>query len=227
MAGKGNKRHIKRLASSRYMAIGRKASKYVIKPMPGRHTGKRSISLMTVLKEKIMSATSREAGFAIKSSSIKVNGKTVKEPKYAVGFGDLIEILPTNESFRIVSGKDGRFEIEKAKGKHRSNQTFKVIGKYVGKKGKIFLKLHDGSSVGSDNSAKVNDSVVLAEKKISKVIKLEKGSKCYVVTGTHASESGTIKEITKGTLQRNPSVKIEGSSGEFETLLRNIMVVGE
>jgi ribosomal protein S4E len=60
MASKGNTRHIRRLASTRYMKIERKSSKYVAKPMAGRHNSKSNIALTTVLKEKMMDATSRD-----------------------------------------------------------------------------------------------------------------------------------------------------------------------
>lgn len=205
------------------MQLNRKRFKYVIKPMPGRHTGEAAISLMTVLKEKIMDANSREANYLIKNGKVMVNGNTIKEPRYPVGFGDVIHLSPTSESYRITSGKEGVFNTEKTK---PDEQVFKIIGKYVAKGGKPMLRLHDGKTVAAAKDAMVNDSIQLG-KKSSKVLKLEAGKSCYVVGGTHASETGKIIGITKGTALRDPLVKIQGSSGEFETLLRNIMVTGE
>ncbi len=45
MGSKGNDRHIKRLASPRYLHIERKVSAYVIKPDAGRHTLESSMAL--------------------------------------------------------------------------------------------------------------------------------------------------------------------------------------
>jgi small subunit ribosomal protein S4e len=225
MASKGNTRHIKRLASSRYMKISRKTAMYVAKPMAGRHTSRSNIALTTVLKEKIMDATSHDVRYLLNRNEVEVNGKPVREEKYPVGFGDIISLKASGESYRVSSGRGGAFELEKMDPKHR--QTFKVIGKYVAKGGKISVRLHDGSVFAADNKVKVNDSVVIGKKGIEKVIGLESGKPCFVISGTHASESGKIKEIMKGTMLRDPTVKIEGSSGEFETLLRNIMVIGE
>ncbi len=226
MASKGNTRHIRRLAATRYMRIGRKSSKYVAKPMAGRHNSGSSIALVTLLKEKAMEATTREIRFILNRGDVEVNGKVVREERYPVGFGDLIHLKPTAESYKIVSGKGGAIAIEKAEhGKHK--QTFKVIGKCTTRKGGIEIRLHDGRTVKADNKVKVNDSVVLGKKGVEKVIGFGTGMQCYVISGTHAAESGKIKEITMGTMLRNPTVKIEGGSGEFETLVRNIMVTGE
>ncbi|HUB92594.1 MAG TPA: S4 domain-containing protein [Candidatus Saccharimonadales bacterium] len=226
MASKGNTRHIKRLASSRYMKIGRKTAMYVAKPLAGRHSSRSNIALTTVLKEKLMDATSRDVRYLLNNREVEVNGKAVKEEKYPVGFGDMIHLRPSGESYKVVSGKGGSFALEKADhAKHK--QTFKVIGKYVAKGGRILVRLHDGRSFAADNKVKVNDSVVIGKKGIEKVIPLGSGKACYVISGTHASESGKIKEIAKGSMMRDPTVRIEGSSGEFETLLRNIMVTGE
>ena len=72
----------------------------------------------------------------------------------------------------------------------------------------------------------VNDSVTIKDGKIQKIIKLEKGAKCLVIKGVHASEDGTITEIKKGTALRAATVEIEGNKGNTETLLDNIMVTG-
>ncbi len=226
MASKGNTRHIRRLAATRYMKIGRKISKYVAKPLAGRHNSGSNIALVTVLKEKVMEATTHEIRFVMNKGEVEVNGKAVREERYPVGFGDVIHLKPTAESYKVVSGKGGTFALEKAEhGKHK--QAFKVIGKYTTRKGGVEIRLHDGRTVKADNKVRVNDSVVLGKNGVEKVIGLGAGAYCYVISGTHASESGRIKEITKGTMLRNPSVRIEGSSGEFETLVRNIMVTGE
>jgi small subunit ribosomal protein S4e len=226
MASKGNTRHIRRLASTRYMKIGRKSSKYVAKPMAGRHNSKSNIALTTVLKEKMMEATSRDVRYLLNRGEVEINGKAVKEERYPVGFGDIIHLKPTGETYRVSSGKSGTFDLEKVdREKHR--QVFKVVGKYVTRGGKISIRLHDGSVLASDNKVKVNDSVAVGKKGVEKVFALGEGKSCYVINGTHASESGKIKGISKGSMLRDRTVRIEGSSGEFETLLRNIMVVGE
>ncbi len=223
MANKGNSRHINRLASTKYMKVGRKTSAYVAKPNPGRHALDISISLGTVLKEKLAVVQSlREAELMLHSGFVMVNGKVIKDRKYPVGFNDVIELIPSKEKYSVSSGKNGVFAIKKSEGK----QLFKVLGKYTGRKGAIMIRLHDGATVTAGKDVKVNDTVELLDGKPGNVIKMETGRKCFVMRGTHASESGVIKDINQGTATRSALVRIEGGAGEFETLLDNIMVTG-
>ncbi len=227
MGNKANGRHIKRLASSKYMAIGRKSSTYIAKPLPGRHTKNTNIALKTVLTEKLgLTSTAREAEIVIKNKNIKVNGKIVIEPLFPVGFGDIINIENNKDTYYINTNKHGVFSIEKQK---ESRSLFKVVGKYLSK-GKIpMVRLHDGSimKIKDINDVMVNDSVLLKDGKIGSVVKLAEGSKCFVINGTHASESGTISKILKGTATRSTLVTINSGSTEFETTLKNIMAIAD
>jgi small subunit ribosomal protein S4e len=226
MAAKGNTRHIRRLASSRYMKIGRKRSKYVAKPMAGRHNGMANIALVTVLKEKIMQSTTRDVRYLLNKGSVEINGKAVREEKYPVGFGDLIHLKQSKETYKVVSGKNGTFDLEKAE--ESAGQLFKVVGKHSIRGGKLAVRIQDGRIFGCrESKINVNDSVLLGKKGIEKIIPMEKGRECYVMNGTHSSEKGKIMEIAKGTALRDATVKINGNNGEFETLLRNVMVIGE
>lgn len=223
MANKGNRRHINRLASGKYIKVGRKTSAYVAKPMPGRHPISESIALCTVLTEKLgVAATLKETEKILREGLVKVNGKAIREPKYPIGFGDTIVLEPTNELYTITVGSNGEFVAGKGA---VGNRIFKVLGKYIARKGRVMVRLHNGTVMPSDANIKVNDSVELDGKTV-RVIKMEPGRKCVVRKGTHASESGTIKAINQGTATREALVLIEGASGEFETLLDNIMVTG-
>lgn len=226
MGNKGNNRHIKRIASDNYVHVERKVKKYVVKPDAGRHTGNSSIALITVLKEKLFLAkNSFEARRAIKSGEIQVNGKVVKQERYPLGFGDIIHVVPAKSEYIVTVAKYGHVDVKKME--HKTDaMPLKVIGKYIASGKKIMIRLHDGTTVPGSNDLKVNDSVTLENGKVSKHMKLEKGAKCLVVKGLHASESGTIKEIKPGTATRPATVEIEAGKGMTETLLENILVTG-
>ncbi len=222
MANKGNRRHIIRLASSKYMKLERKVAPYVAKPLPGRHTGATSISIGTVLREKLKEVgTLREAEIILESGAVKVNGKVVKESKFPVGFGDSIELLPSKEHYKVTVAPGGAFALAK----HDKQHLFKVVRKYIAQGNKIMIQLHDGTILPGTKEIRVNDSVEIKAGKVERTIHLDSGQKCFVINGQHASETGTIKQINPGSAQKDPLVKIEGSKGEFETLLDNIMVV--
>jgi small subunit ribosomal protein S4e len=226
MSNKGNNRHVKRLASSRYIKVQRKTSKYVSKQHPGRYTYETSIALITVLKEKAMVVeNTAEASSALKRGAIKVNGKIVKDPRYPVGFGDIIRVEHANENYKIDVEKKGAVKVVKTGS--NAERVLKVTGKYLAKGDKVMLRLYDGTTISGKSDIKVNDSVLLDGNKVSSVIKMEQGAKCFVINGAHASESGTIKEIKQGSATRDATVTIESGSSTFDTLLDNIMVLGK
>ncbi len=227
MARKGNSRHMNRLAASKYMHIGRKTSTYVTKQNPGRYTLENSISLITLLKEKLhLAQDSREAEMLISHGSVSVNGRAIKDKRYPVGFGDMITMKQTNGSYVVDVAKRGVIKVTEADSKAKARPV-KVIGKYMGPKNKVMLRLYDGTVLNGSKDVKVNDSVTLQEKSIKSVIRFSKGAKCYVIKGAHASESGVIKEVTHGTSTRASTVEVDSSSGTFQTLVDNVMVIGE
>ena len=190
MANKGNRRHILRLASSKYMKLNRKAAPYVAKPLPGRHKGDASISIATVLREKLGGVNSlREAEIILGAGSVKVNGKVVTEPKFPVGFGDVIELVPSKEQYLVTVGKSGAFAMEKHT--HGKPQMFKVVRKYVERGNKIMIQLHDGTILPGTKEIRVNDTVEVAKNAASKVIHMESGQKCFVLKGTHDPRPGS------------------------------------
>jgi len=227
MSKKGGSRHIKRLAASKYLKVNRKVSKFVTKPNPGRHSLEESIALITFMKERLSNMTAREAKKVLKSGSVLVNGKVVKEQKFPIGFGDIIYLKPENAYYRVTAGKYGVFSVEKINEDEAKKSILKVVGKYTAKKGKIMLKLHNGSTIEGNNDIKLNDSIVLANGKIEKVLKFEEGAKCLVYKGIHAPEAGRIEKINKSNMLMDSTVEIKPEKGErFITTVSNIIVVG-
>ena len=226
MSGKGNNRHIKRLAANEYPKVGRKTAVYMAKPRAGRHNLQGSIALLFIIRDKLgLASTGKEARSIIKTGKIEVNGKVVRDEKYAVGFGDVILLKPTGESYKIGVSSKANIMIEKLEGKAKERVS-KVIGKYLASGSKVMVRLLDGSVMSAGKEVMVNDSVIIDAGKIKKALKFEKGARCIVMKGTHASQEGTVKEIGKGSAQRSSIVSIEGKDGTFETLIENIMIVG-
>ena len=225
MASKGSSRHITRLAVGHYSKVSRKTAAYLAKPRAGRHSLGDSVALLVILRDKLaIAANSKEAKRIIVTGQIEVNGKRVVDEKYPVGFGDVITLRPTKEAYAIGIGKKGAISVEKA-GKEAA-RTLKVVGKYAEKGNRIMIRLLDGTAMAAAKDVRVNDSVVLEKGAIKKTLKFEQGAKCLVISGTHAAEAGTIKEITKGSAVRAQTVKVESGASEFETLADNVMIVG-
>jgi small subunit ribosomal protein S4e len=220
MANKGGSGYIKRLYAPKYFAIHKKEHKYVVRQDPGRHTMKKSVALSIIINKLNLAATRFEADKIIKGGLVSVNGKIIKEPKYPVGLNDIV--TAGKESHMIGISDRGHILIAKKE----KSQIYKIIGKYKSKENKIMIQLHDGRIMNATTAANINDSAVISNEKISKVLKLDSGSKCEIIDGVHVGMMGTIKEINKGNMHKEKSVIVEPASGEkFETLVRNIIIV--
>ncbi len=228
MAGRGNSRHMKGLASTRYMAVGKKTTRYVTKPKCGRHSLLSSISLLQFVRKVGIVQSRRDARKLVTAELIVVNGRAVRDLKYPVGLNDVIQIKGSGDAYRIGINARGQADVSRVDPGSADERLCKVVHKYIGRKGAVMVGLHDGSSVAAQKEVAVNDSVVIDSKnRIKKVMKLAEGSRCMVIAGVHVGTSGSIKGIKPGNAKASPSVTVSGEVGEpFETLLKNIMVVG-
>ncbi|MDE1856915.1 MAG: hypothetical protein KGH98_02405 [Candidatus Micrarchaeota archaeon] len=225
MARHGNSRHLNGMNAPQYYALHRKEQFYVSKPRAGRHTASTSMPLSLLLKKIEVVRTSGEAERILLDGKVMVNGRVVKDPKYAVGLNDLVEIPDAEKSFSVSVDEMAHFAAMEADKDYK--HIYKVVGKYKTSGGKVMVRLHDGTSVASDGKVNVNDSVVLGkERKIEKVLHLKEGSSCFVMAGVHVGASGSIKQLKEGSMSRPRSVLVDQGNGSFETIVNNIIIVG-
>ncbi len=213
---------MKRLNSPEFFGIHRKERAYITKPNAGRHSLERCIALSLAARKLGLAKTTAEAEKTIKAKVFKVNGKTITEPKYPVGIGDILE--GAGESHRLWINEQGKITFEKASAKEEP--LYKVVGKYKDASNKVMLRLHDGSVIAAKTDISVNDSVILKGGKIEKTFKLAPGALCSVVNGVHVGAKGTVVNLVEGTMHKPRSLVIESGSSKFETLVMNIMVTG-
>lgn len=227
MASKGNKRHMKGLTATKYLSVKRKVHVYVAKPNAGRHSLERSIPLVLFAEKIGVAATRASATKLIKKKAFLVNKKTVADPKYPIGLNDYVEVEGQNEAYLVGINERSQVSIEKRGKENAEKRLCKVVQKFKAKGGAIMIRLHDGTVIKASNDIRVNDSVIIDPKNnIREVIRLGNGRKCLVISGVHVGTSGTIKEIKEGTAKTNPSVLVESGNWGFETLTKNVMVVG-
>lgn len=228
MARHGNSRHVKRLAAHSYPRTVRKMVTYLAKPKPGRHSLERNVALLVLVRDKFgIASTAAEARKIIARGKVEVNGVKVMEPRYPVGFGDVVTLAASGESYSIGIARHGDIKIDELEGKKGHERMLKVTGKYLAKGNIQMLRLYDGSVLRNEKGAGMNDTVVLNGKETGKVLKFGKGAKCLVIKGTHASERGEIAEIKQGNASSAATVTVQSDSAQFETLVENVMVVGE
>lgn len=189
----------KRLVIPRVTKIPRKTFFWGATPNPGKHTKESSVALLTVLRDYLkLGDKEREVTRMLNSGFVKVDGKVVKERKTAVGFMDLISIVPTGEHFRVVYDKKGRLVVNREEEKNGTLKPMKVFNKVTTSSGKTQLILHDGQNfITDDKSITTGDVLILSvpDKKIQHVIKMQPGNKAFLTGGAHVGSIGTIKKV--------------------------------
>jgi len=227
MGNKGGRRHLKKLGAPKSWNIERKDRVWIAKPRPGPHSLEGSLPLTTILTIVLKKAGSiREAERLIKTNEILVDGRIVKDPKFPVGFMDVLSIPKVDEHYLITYDKYGRIQLQKIK-----EQKFKLCRierKFVAKKGKKMIGLHDGRTQAADRDYKTGDVVKMAvpEQKILDHFEFKKGNTAYVIKGKHAGKTGKIKEEIKGTAARESLVVMEKEGETFNVPKRYLFLIG-
>ena len=107
---------MKRVNAPKHWLLGKLGGIWAPKPSQGPHKLRECIPLNVLIRNKFkLALTSKEAKFIImaKEGNIAVDGKIRKDPKYPVGFMDVITILKTNTSYRLMYDIKGRFGLNK------------------------------------------------------------------------------------------------------------------
>lgn len=189
----------KRLVISRVTKIPRKTFFWGATPNAGKHTRVSSVALLTVLRDYLhLGDKEREVTRMLNSGFIKLDGKTVKSRKTAVGFMDVVTVVPTKQHFRILYDNKGRLIAQEISEKDSAIKPMKVFNKVTTKGSKIQLSLHDGQNVlTEDKTISTGDVLIMSvpEKKVQHVIKMQSGNKAFLTGGAHVGSVGTIKKV--------------------------------
>ncbi|MDD5022832.1 MAG: 30S ribosomal protein S4e [Candidatus ainarchaeum sp.] len=230
MAKRGQKKHVKRIAIPKAVAIrNKKEHVWVTKSKPGPHNHKHAIPLSVLLRDILqMCKTNREAKTIINNRAVFIDGKVRTEEKFPVGFMDVVHFNGEDKYYRILVEKHGRLipaEINADEGKEK---IAKVVKKFTYKKNIIMITLHDGKTIKADNNVKVGDSVVvsLPDNSIKKILRMDKGARCLIKGGKHSGTIAVIEEIMqKGTREKEARMKTK--EGEFTTVTEHLCVVDD
>jgi small subunit ribosomal protein S4e len=235
MAKRGGTKHVKRLATPKAVPIkDKKASTWILRTSPGPHPNRASIGLGVLLRDVLKVApTLKEVKQILNSQNprlVKIDDSPRTDARYPVGIMDVIRFESADKNYRIVVDSKGRLsplEINKGEANHK---ILKVVGKNVLKGGKISLALHDGRNLISDNHVKVGDSIVvsLPEVKMTKHLKLEKGSRCLIREGKHAGSIVKLMEIIPRKAGKASEALVQSKEdGEFITVAKYLFVVDD
>jgi len=219
--------HLKRQKSPKNWPIERKGTTYLVRP---NHTIEQSVPILIAIRDMLKLAKDRrEVQQAMNSKQILLNHKIPFSDKDSILLFDVITIMPAKESglheknYRLVMGKNKKFNLREIDSKEASHKITKVINKRTLKGKKTQINLLDGRNFISDMQCKVNDSILvnLKTRKMEKCLPLKHGAKAIVYAGKHAGEEGVITEIDK----ENNRVKLEINKELVNILIKQIMVL--
>ncbi|WP_297217104.1 30S ribosomal protein S4e [Thermoplasma sp.] len=215
----------KRLMVSRQVKIPRKTFFWGPTPNPGMHPKDQSVTLLSIIRDYLgLSDKEREAARILANGLVKVDGKVVRQKKFAVGFMDVVEI--NNEFFRMIYNDQGALVLMREDKERSGIKLLKVKTKVVAPGNKIQIGTHDGRTIMTDDkSIKVGDVLVVSipDIQIKEIIKMQPGNKAYLTAGSHVNQIGTISKIE---VKEGSSANLVHFQEGFSTIKDHVFMVG-
>lgn len=205
---------------------------YATRPSPGPHKLRECIPVTVLLRNRLKYALSGQEAMKIcrdKSGNIKVDNKIRRDPRYPLGFMDVVQIPKTGENFRILYDIKGRFQPVRIDTKEASFKLCKVKRKVLGKNKIPYIVTHDGRTLRYPHpDIKMNDSIKLNLEtgEIDGVVKFENGAQVFCQGGNNIGRVGTLMHV-----EHHPGsydiVHVKDATGKvFATRQSNIFVIG-
>ena len=239
VARMGGKKHLKRLVAPDFWPVLRKEYKWVVKPSPGPHPIERSIPLLILVRDILGYAeTGREARKVIAEGHIKVDGKVRRNYKYPVGLMDVIEIVDTGETFRIVPVPVKFMMPVPISREEASFKLCRIENKTTVHGGNIQLNLHDGRNIIIKVADPANPEediyktvgtvkISIPGQELLDYFPLEEGCTVIVIGGRNVGRVAKLVSISEGMRHYRKQVTLEDvRGGTFYTTLDKIMVIG-
>ena len=176
--------------------LTRKGRKYVV--VSRQRNG---IPLLVVLRDMLkLGRTRKEIKKILNEGNIAVNGKMRKDERFSLLVFDIITIKKINKNYRIILSKR-KFQAEEIKEKDAAERICRINGKKAIGKNKVQLNLDNGENILYNGKAKTGESAVIGlnEKKIIRVLPVQKNAKVFISVGKHKGEEGIIREIKERT----------------------------
>ena len=227
-------RHLRRYQAPEWWPISTKEAVWVVRPSPGPHPLAKSLPLALLVRDVLRYAkTLREARYVIGKGLIKVDGRVRRDYKYPVGLMDVVEIVPTNEVYRMVPHPTKFLWPVPISQEEARYKLCRIENKTMVKGGQIQLNLHDGRNIqlpyeeGSKYDTLDTVLIDIVENKIVDHVKLELNSLGLIVDGKNVGYYGKITEIIQTYRKRESIAKIVTADGkEVRTIMDYLFVIG-
>ena len=241
MGRKGECGHLKRKPAPKLWPIHRKEAVWTVMSKPGPHSRSSSLPLSLIVRDMLgLAKTGKEAKNIISQGKIMVDGKVRRDERFLVGLMDVISIIDSNKSYRILPSKKGLM-LHPIKSDEATVKLYRIEDKTIVKGGRLQLDLHDGTSflINADNTQASQEDVYqtldvlqlsVPEREILGHTKLAKGANALVIGGKNMGKVGKITAIDKKPNQKRSDtiVTIEDTDGnQFQTILDLVFIVGD
>jgi small subunit ribosomal protein S4e len=240
MGSKGNKRHVKRFNTSRYTHIDKKQFKFFYSTRPGPHEKSFSLPLGHIIRDILhLANTNHDAKMIIKEGKVLVDGKVRKDPRYAVGLMDVIEISELKKSYRILpKEKIGLYPLE-ISAKEKEFKLCRIQNKSTITGGQVQLNLHDGRNIiikVADPKKPKEDiyqtmgvlKIKIPSQEIIEYYPFKESSPIIVISGKNLGIDGTVSKIDKRFGPHASIVKVKTGEEEVkETAYNYSFVIGK
>ncbi len=220
------KNHQKRIPCPNSWKIGKKKNKYITKHYPCGHLKKFSLPLSVLIRDSLgFAKTAKEVKTILNTKTVQINSKRIKDIKKGIGLFDIISFPDIKRHFTIILDKKGNILPLEMSESAASNLMQKVTSKTINSKGKLQIGFFGGRTMQVEkDDYSTGDTVLidLKKKKISKVLKFEKGSDIFLIDGKHIGKYGKVEDFDGRKL-----VFKDSKNQVFETLREYAIIVSD
>jgi small subunit ribosomal protein S4e len=229
LAKKGGDTKLKRQLAPAFWEINRKEKRFAITIKPGPHAKQSSYPLAIILRDILhVTETLHEVEKSLNKGLVMLDGKIVRDPHRAVGLMDVIEIVPSQQSYRLVPTNGKRLFPILINNNEKNLKLAKITSRVTIPGGKNQYGFHDGKTLLSTESYKVGETCLIEMPKllVRDHVPLEKGSIAVVTRGENVGSIGQIQEVRDGLFSLPKRLLISISERIVELPASIVMAVG-
>jgi small subunit ribosomal protein S4e len=229
MGKKGRDTRVKRQMAPSFWSIKRKEGRFILNTRAGAHSKKSAYPLGIILRDIMKVAdTMYECEKIVKSGNIRIDGITVRNVAHAIGLMDIIELVPTAQSFRIVP-KDSELLVPvDIPDNEKAVKLLKVTRKSTLNTSLYQYGFHDGKTFRSEQEFSVGDTclVTLPNTSVVNHIKFEKGCTALITRGENAGRIGKVEDIREGVFSLPRRALLSFGDKTIELPVETVLAVG-
>lgn len=230
MARKGGGTKLKRQRAPAFWDIRRKQKRFAVTIKPGPHAKTSAYPLAIVLRDLLnLVENFREVEKVVSKGLLSIDGKTVRDPHRAVGLMDVIEIVPSKLSYRLVPTSGKQLFPILINNEEKNLKLVKITSKTTLARQRTQYGFHDGKTMLIGDNYKIGDTclIEIPELKIRDHVPLENGAFAMVTKGENSGYAGKIEEIRNGLFSLPKRVLITLGERTVELPVSLVMTIGK